>query len=260
MKLRSVVAAIPLLLLLVALVLVAGCSAGDQQDPRLASLIELKNDTNLLSSNDTEVLLALTNFTGISEQTYSQITSLEVNHMTALATIDLAALIDKFSILMSQLSEYHGDHKEELKTDTTAVLEDINATLYTKISELLKDKEEIENEQSGITQEYMNLTTELSVLNNYSLVISERRELEEQLNTSQISLEKDTIIYFITAILCGALVGFLFFISLKRRQKFLELFTRAREKRPVFIALAVSITLTALAVYLGITYDIFWFW
>lgn len=261
MRKRRHLFAILLLLVFIAIFICVASSSGQSpgQDRELEAFLELKNDTALLGENNTELLEGIDNFIRVSESIYSQIVTLDINNTEHVDKINTDLLVDEFSKLLVKLSEFQGDDVEKIRKDAENVLEEINSTLYAKIDEIRDKKEELEIEQSEIKKEYANLSIEFEVLENYTKVLDDKRELEENFNTSRAALKEDTSIYFTLSFIFGVVSGFLFCLRLRKKQEFLRLFTRAKERRPLFFAVVVSVILLAFAVYIGFKYNVFWF-
>ena len=246
-----------LLMFVVAFVCVAS-SSGEREGQGLMALSELMNDTALLEDNKTELLDEIYNFIRMSESIYSQIVALDINDTEGIDKINTDLLMDEFSKLLVKLSEFQGDDIEKIRKDAENVLEGINSTLYAKIDELQGEREKLEKNQLEIKKEYANLTIELTVFENYAKMLEDKRELEEELNTSRAALKEDACIYFTLSFIFGAGLGFMFCSKLRKKQEFLKLFTRIKETRPLFFAVIVSVILMAFAIYISFKYDVLW--
>jgi hypothetical protein len=249
-----------LFLALIFFILVASSSGQEQgQKQEFVSLLELKNDTVLLERNNTELLWQIYTFTNVSESVYSQIVALDVNNTKDIGKINTDLLVEEFSKLLVKLSESPGVNEEKIRRDADNVLDEINTTLYGKIEELYDETEKLDAEHLEIKSEYANLSIELAVLENYTRVLEEKRELKEKLNTSKVALKENASIYFAFSLVVGIVLGSLFCFKLRKKQEFLKLFTREKERRPVFFALILSVIVVALAFYIGVKYGVFCF-
>jgi hypothetical protein len=247
------------LLVFVAYFICVTNSSGERQGQELDALLKLKNDTALLEDNKTELFEVINDFIRVSATIYSQIVSLDVNNTEHIDKINTDLLVDEFSNLLVKLSVFHDGQEEKIRKDAENVLEGINSTLYAKIDEIRDKEGELDTEQIELKKEYTNLSIELGILENYTKVVEDKKELEEKLNTSRAALKKDTTIYFTLPFIFGVVLGFMFCLKLRKKQEFMKLFTRVKETRPLSFAVIVSVILMAVAIYICFKYSVLWF-
>jgi hypothetical protein len=208
-------------------------------------LMDLKNYTALIE--DPYLVERVNEFVNMSEAVYSQIVALnETSEAIEVEKIDTELLVEEFRRLKVDLSENQSG--KEIENATENVMGEINNSLFSKVEELKTTRAKLEYQRISLEMEQLNLTENLSLVENYTVTLKNRSGLEALYNESVPIVKRKIALSFSISVLVGAILGVTLYRKLRRREDFMGLFTKVKRRALIYL-IVVSLIMAMFSLY-----------